>query len=166
MYSFNGVDWNVLCSDLFSVWEWYKGEKMMIFSGGFALYLYMNSRNNRESEGCSPSHQQDLWTVRSDFLSIPKSSVKFLWVERTRRNVLLVTWRPPSQAGDHGGWTGVPNMFQTKCFQIRKVCWNSTKLLLSGKLSIKISWVICRFINSWITVSRHILLLRNNEKCF
>jgi hypothetical protein len=50
----------------------------MIFSGGLASYLYMNSWNNRESEGCSLSHWQDLWMVHSDFLSVLKSSVKFL----------------------------------------------------------------------------------------
>jgi Flp pilus assembly protein CpaB len=36
---------------------------MMIFSRGLASYLYMNSWNNRESEGHSPSHQQDLRMV-------------------------------------------------------------------------------------------------------
>jgi len=38
-----------------------------------ASYLYMNLWNIRESEGCNPSHQQDLQMVRRDFPSIPKS---------------------------------------------------------------------------------------------
>ena len=60
MYSFNGMGRNVLYLDLFSVWEQYKDEKMMIFRRGLALYLYMILWNVRESEGCNPSHPQDL----------------------------------------------------------------------------------------------------------
>jgi hypothetical protein len=50
----------------------------MIFNGGLASYLYMNLWNNKEGEGCSLSHQQDLWMVHSDFPSIPQSLAKFL----------------------------------------------------------------------------------------
>jgi len=109
-----------LCSELFSVWEQLKGEKLMIFNRGLASYLYMNLWNNKEGEGCSLNHQQqqDLWMVHSDFPSIPKSSAKFLWVERTHRNVFLATQRPRSQARDCGGQTGVPNTFQTSTSEL------------------------------------------------
>ena len=72
-------------------------------------YLYMNLQNIRESEECNLSDQQDFQTVRRDFPIIPKSSVKFLWVKRTYRNVSLAIWRPRSWAWDCGGRTGVPN---------------------------------------------------------
>jgi len=107
-----------------------------ICSGGLALYLYMILWNIWEGKGCSLSHWQDLQTVCSDFLSVPKSLVKFLWFEMTHRNVFLATQRPWSWAGNCGGRVGVPNVFQTKHFQIRKVSWNSTKLPLSGKLCL------------------------------
>ena len=51
---------------------------MIILSEGLALYLYMNSWENKESKGCSLSHQQDLQMVCSDILSVLKSLVKFL----------------------------------------------------------------------------------------
>jgi len=102
-----------LSSDMFSVWEQLSSDKMMIFSGGLASYLYMILWNIWEGEGCSLSHQQDLQTVCSDFPSIPKSSVKFLWFNMTHRNVFLATQRPWSQNRDCGGRGGVPNVFQS-----------------------------------------------------
>jgi len=48
-----------------------------------------------------------------NFLSVPKSSVKFLWFDMTHRNVFLATWRPQSRDRDYGGWAGVPNVFQS-----------------------------------------------------
>jgi len=105
----------------------------MIFSRGLALYLYMILWNIWEGKECSPSHWQDLWTVHSDFPSAPKSLVKFLWFDMTHRNVFLATWRLWSQDRNCGSWCGCSEHVP-KCFQIRKVCWNSVKLPLSGKL--------------------------------
>ena len=138
MYCLNGAVRNVLGSVIFSVWERFKGEKMMIFGGGSASYLYIITWNRKEYEGYNPSHRQDSRKVRRDFPSILQSLVKFLWVEKTHRNVFLATWRPRSRARDRGGRSGVPDVFWTKRFQNRKVCWNSAKLLLGGKLRLTI----------------------------
>ena len=122
-----------LSSDMFLVWEQLSRDKMMIFSRGLALYLYMILWNIWEGKECSPSHWQDLWTVHSDFPSAPKSLVKFLWFDMTHRNVFLATQRLRSQNRDRGGWYGCCEHI-SKCFPIRKVCWNSAKLPLGGKL--------------------------------
>ena len=139
--SFNGTNWNVLCLYVFSVWEWCKMLKSLLFGGGLASYLYMNLSNSKEGEGCNPSHWQDLWTVRRDFPSIPRSSVKFLWVERTHRNVCLATQRLRSQARDCGGQTGVPNVFQTKCFPEQE---GKLKLCKAFWLSVSFTWTILK----------------------
>ena len=66
--------------------------------------------------------------VHRDFLSVLQSSVKFLWVERTHRNVFLATQRPQSQARDCGGRMGVPNIFWTKHHQMLQINSKSATL--------------------------------------
>jgi len=138
MYPFNDAKWNVWIQCYSQFESNIKMLKRWSFGGGSASYLYIISWNSREYEGYRSSHRQDSWMIHRDFPSVLQSSVKFLWVERTHKNVFLVTWRPLSRARDRGGRAGVPNVFPTKRFQNRKVCWNSAKLPLGGKLCITI----------------------------
>ena len=133
-----------LSSDMFSFWERLSGDKVMIFWWRqhlvFIHKLYGNKGNARDL--CKSS--KDLWVTCKDSRTILKLCMTPCeWRQLTGS----YSW-PPEAFGLGLGvgwlWERVGNVFQTKCFWIRKVNWNSEKLQFWMALALLWLELICR----------------------
>jgi len=137
-----------LSSDMFSVWEWLSSDKVMIIDGGNASYLYINCMEIRGTQEIIASHRKDLRVAHKDSRMILKLCMTPCeWRQLTGS----YSWPPKALSLGLGvGWLRerVGNTFQTKCFWIQKVNWNSVKLQFWTALrlssGLNYSLVICR----------------------
>jgi hypothetical protein len=113
---------NALCSEVFSVWEWLSSGKKVIFWWRQGLVFIHNIVELQGMQRMNTSHP---WKTHGTILSIPKASVKFLWVVSTHKKLFTATQGPRLWSRAQGGHLKV---IWTKWFPIRKVASNSAKL--------------------------------------